>query len=107
MRPGVFSTLAGFIEAGESAEEGFAREVREEVGVEIENMEYFGSQAWPFPGQLMIGFIADYQSGDIVIDDDEIEEAYWFDVDDLPEIPSSYSISGMIIRHYLGERLKG
>ena len=97
----MFSTLAGFIEAGESCEEALKREVFEEVGIEVKNIRYFGSQTWPFPAQLMIGFYAEYSSGEITLDEDELEEAYWFDVSDLPNIPPKESISGQLIRSYI------
>lgn len=103
---GVFSTLAGFIEAGETAEQAFAREVKEEVGVEVENIAYFGSQPWPFPGQLMIGFTAEYLTGDIQVDGVEIIEARWFSVGKLPIIPPAETISGRIIRRFV-EQLNG
>ncbi len=76
--PGVYSTLAGFVEAGESVEQCVVREVREEVGVEVANLEYIGSQNWPFPHSLMLGFHAEYVSGEIVPQEDEIEDAQWF-----------------------------
>lgn len=101
---GLFSTLAGFIEAGENAEEAFIREVKEEVGVNIENIRYFGSQPWPFPGQLMIGFTAEHASGDIVLEDPEITEADWFHYKNLPQIPSLRSISGQIINSFINSR---
>lgn len=93
----MFSTLAGFVEPGETLEETVHREVREEVGVEVTNVSYFGSQAWPFPNSLMLGFTAEWESGDIVIDPEEIAEARWFDRDDLPMIPPGQSIARMLI----------
>lgn len=95
---GVYSTLAGFIEAGESLEHAIKREIREEVGIEVDNFQYFGSQTWPFPGQLMIGFVVHYQSGDIEVDGKEIEDAQWFNPSNLPKIPPSFSLSGEMIR---------
>ena len=97
----MFSTLAGFIEAGETVEECLIREVKEEVGVDVGNIRYFKSQSWPFPNQLMLGFFADYEGGDIVCEDEEIAEAYWFDPDKLPTIPPAESISGQLIRHHI------
>ena len=97
----MFSTLAGFIEAGETAEETAVREVREEVGVEITDLRYFQSQSWPFPNQLMLGFFATWAGGDIVCDPSEIAEAAWFDHRDLPPVPPAVSISGQLIRHYI------
>ncbi len=97
----MFSTLAGFIEAGETAEQTAVREVREEVGVEITNLRYFRSQSWPFPNQLMLGFFADYAGGDIVCEPSEIAEAGWFHIRELPPVPPAVSISGQLIRHYI------
>ncbi|TVZ39299.1 NAD+ diphosphatase [Alteromonadaceae bacterium 2753L.S.0a.02] len=97
----MYSTLAGFIEAGENAEQAFAREVMEEVGVAVDNIRYLYSQPWPFPGQLMLGFIADYSGGDICVDGEEILEAHWFDYNELPLIPPQSTISGRIIRDFV------
>ncbi len=97
----LFSTLAGFIEVGESAEQAFVREVKEEVNIDIHNLQYAGSQPWPFPGQLMIGFTADYLSGDIVIDPKEIVEAGWFRYDNLPNVPPEHSIAGQLIKRFV------
>jgi len=97
----MYSTLAGFIEAGETAEETLVREVREEVGVEVRKLRYFESQSWPFPNQLMLGFFAEYAGGDIVCDQVEIADARWFNVNDLPMIPPVSSISGQLIQHYI------
>ncbi|QSH42257.1 NAD(+) diphosphatase [Lentisphaerota bacterium ZTH] len=96
-RSGLFSLIAGFVEAGESLEQAVAREIREEVGIEVKNIKYFGSQGWPFPHSLMVGFTAEYAGGDIVPDGKEIIEAKWFDIDKLPDLPSSGSISRKII----------
>lgn len=100
-RSGFYSCLAGFIEAGESAEQAVQREVREECSLEVANLRYFKSQSWPFPSQLMLGFYADYAGGEIIPEEAEIEEAGWFDVDDLPQVPSAkISIAGELIVHY-------
>ena len=96
-RPGVFSALAGFVEAGETIEQCTAREVREEVGVEITNLQYFHSQPWPFPDSLMIAFFADYAGGEITPDLKEIEAAGWFSRDALPPLPDHASISRHLI----------
>ncbi len=99
-----FSTLAGFIEPGESAEQAFAREVREEVGIQVRNIRYIKSQPWPFPGQLMLGFSAEWLSGEIEVDGEEIDEAYWFDFDNLPELPPKGALSREIIEYVKQEK---
>ncbi|MBR0565894.1 NAD(+) diphosphatase [Azoarcus sp. L1K30] len=95
--PGVFSALAGFVEAGETLEECAAREVREEVGIEIDNLRYFRSQSWPFPNSLMVAFFADYAGGDITPDPSEIEAADWFPRSALPLLPNPVSIARQLI----------
>ncbi len=97
----MYSTLAGFIEAGESAEQTLVREVREEVNLQVSNLRYFRSQAWPFPGQLMLGYFADYAGGDIICDPAEISDAQWFHYTNLPNIPPQASISGQLIHSYI------
>ena len=102
---GRFSALAGFLEAGESAEQALHREVFEEVGVHIENIRYVGSQTWPFPGQLMLGFLADAKTTDIQVDGVEIAEAEWFHYSQLPiNCPSIQSMSGRLIEHFVRSR---
>ncbi len=98
---GVFTTLAGFVEPGETAEQAFAREVKEEVGVSIQNIRYQYSQPWPFPGQLMLGFYADYAGGDMLLDESEIIEAGWFDTDNLPLTPPLGTIAGKLIQGFV------
>ncbi|MEO0541515.1 MAG: NAD(+) diphosphatase [Cyanobacteria bacterium P01_A01_bin.105] len=100
-RPGMYSVLAGFVEPGESLEETVAREVREEVGIEIQDIRYFGSQPWPFPNSLMVGFTARYASGNIVIDPTEIETADWFTKDSLPPGPGKLSIARKLIDWFI------
>lgn len=97
---GWYSTLAGFVETGESLEQAVHREIREEVGVDVANLRYQGSQTWPFPHQLMLGFWADYAGGDIRPAPDEIADARWFHVDDLPPFPPGFSIAGYMIEAY-------
>jgi len=99
---GVYSTLAGFVEPGESLEECVHREVFEEVGVRVTNLRYFGSQPHPFPHSLMVGFVADWLEGEIRIDEDEIEHARWFTPDDLPELPHPMSIARALIEDFVG-----
>ena len=100
-KTGFFSCLAGFIEVGETAEDTVAREIKEEVGVMVENIRYIKSQSWPFPSQLMLGFHADYVSGEITPEPSEIEEAHWYDVENLPAIPSpDISVAGELIKIY-------
>ena len=96
-----YSIIAGFVEAGETLEECVKREVMEEVGIKVKNITYFGSQPWPFPHSLMIGFISEYESGEICVDDYEITDAKWFDVNNLPELPSKMSIAREIIDWYI------
>lgn len=96
-----YSIIAGFVEPGETLEECVKREVAEEVGLKVKNIRYFGSQPWPFPHSLMIGFISDYESGKICVDNYEITDAKWFDIDNLPELPSKMSISREIIDWYI------
>lgn len=93
----MFSIIAGFVESGESLEQATHREVAEEVGVKVKNLEYFGSQAWPFPHSLMVGYFAEYDSGDIVIDEREIVEANWYHIDNLPVTPPTVSIAGKMV----------
>jgi NAD+ diphosphatase len=95
---GMYSTLAGFVESGESLEEAVHREVKEEVGIKIKNLRYFDSQAWPFPHSIMMGYIAEHASGEINIDDDEICDANWYEIDQLPKIPPLVSIAGQLIQ---------
>ncbi|MDQ6876406.1 MAG: NAD(+) diphosphatase [Candidatus Dormibacteraeota bacterium] len=99
-----YSLIAGFVEPGETLEQAVAREVLEEVGIEIEDIRYFGSQSWPFPSQMMVGFTAHHASGSIQINESELSDARWFPIDELPgdvEIPNTFSISGRLIRSAL------
>ena len=100
---GMYSLLAGFVEAGESVEECVHREIYEEVGLYVKNLRYFGSQPWPFPHSLMLGFRAEYHSGTLRLQVDEIENAQWFTKNNLPLLPSPRTISGMMIETWLKE----
>ena len=104
---GMYSTLAGFVEAGESIEQTLHREVLEEVGLKVKNLEYFGSQSWPFPNSLMLGFHAEYDSGEIVCQEGEIADAQWFRPDNLPQIPPKTAISGWLIQEFMDRQQAG
>ncbi len=100
--PGIYSVLAGFVEPGESAEEAVIREVYEETRIVVEDVQYFGSQPWPFPNSLMLGFTAKYKSGEIDVTEDELEDAGWFTADNLPKtFPGNVSISQWLLRDFL------
>ncbi|HSV57068.1 MAG TPA: NAD(+) diphosphatase [Magnetospirillaceae bacterium] len=101
-RTGVYSVLAGFVEPGESFEDCAAREVREEVGLQVSDVRYLGSQPWPFPDSLMVGFEADWVSGDLAPDGVEIMDAGWYSGDDHPQLPLPGSLSRRIIDAALG-----
>ena len=96
-RPGFYSVLAGFVEPGETLEECVAREIKEEVGICVKNIRYFGSQPWPFPNSLMVAFSAEYAGGEISADPSEILEAGWFTPDNLPSIPPKITIARHLI----------
>ena len=98
---GVYSTLAGFVEPGESLEECVHREILEEVGVRVANLRYFGSQPHPFPNSLMVGFVADWADGEIRIDPTEIQDAAWFSPDALPVLPHPMSIARALIEDFV------
>ena len=98
--PNRYALVAGFVDNGESLEGCVAREIKEEVGVDVKDIRYVGSQNWPFPSQVMIGFVATYAGGDLTIDTEELEDARWFPCDALPNLPSRHSISRFIIDHY-------
>lgn len=97
----VFTTVAGFIEPGESAEEAVIREVQEETGLTVRNPQYCLSQNWPFPHSLMLGFHAEYESGDIQLDEHELCEGAWFHVDNLPLTPPPFTIARKLINQFI------
>ncbi|WP_088331260.1 NAD(+) diphosphatase [Lacimicrobium sp. SS2-24] len=96
-KQGMYSILAGFVESGESLEQAVHREVMEEVGIKIKSLRYFDSQPWPFPHSLMVGFLAEYDSGEICVDGEEILEASWYKENEFPLIPPEFSIAGRLI----------
>jgi NAD+ diphosphatase len=97
----MYSCIAGFVEPGETLEQAVRREVREEVGIGLGQLRYFASQPWPFPHSLMVGFLAQWESGEIAIDPDEIVQAGWFGPDELPRIPPKLSIARSLIDDWL------
>ena len=99
-----FSTLAGFVEVGETLEQAVAREVAEEAGLAVDDIRYFGSQPWPFTGSLMIGFTARAQHGDIVADPTELADAGWFAPDELPIVPPKLSIARELIDDFVARQ---
>ncbi|NND74788.1 MAG: NAD(+) diphosphatase [Ilumatobacter sp.] len=99
----MYSCLAGFVEPGEDLEGAVVREVKEEVGVDVDDVRYVGSQPWPFPHSLMVGFRANYVGGEIVCEEGEILDANWYRKDALPMIPPDISIAGKIINAWRGE----
>lgn len=102
--PGMYSCIAGFIEPGETAEETLEREVFEEVGLKVKNLRYYASQHWPFPNSFMIGFFAEYASGEIIIDNVEIIDAQWFNKNNLPVLPTYASIARALIQDWLNRQ---
>ncbi|HMK42803.1 MAG TPA: NAD(+) diphosphatase [Dissulfurispiraceae bacterium] len=101
-----YSVLAGFVEPGETLEECVRREVREEVGIEVADVKYFGSLPWPFPNVLMMGFTARYAGGEIVVDNTELTDAAWFGSAELPPIPGKGTIARQLIDWFIGEQSK-
>jgi NAD+ diphosphatase len=104
--PGVYSVIAGFVEPGETLEEAVEREVFEETAIRVKDIRYFGSQPWPFPHSLMVGFTAAYESGEISINHEEIEDAGWFTADRLPGRPGKISIARQLIEWFLAKQKK-
>jgi NAD+ diphosphatase len=101
----IHSLIAGFVETGESLEQAVSREIMEETGIRVKNIRYYSSQPWPFPNSLMLGFIADYDSGELHPDGVELEKAGWFSPDDLPQLPDHGSIARRIIGDFRHNRL--
>ena len=102
--PGRYGIIAGFVEPGESLEDAVRREAREEVGIELGRVDYFGSQPWPFPHGIMIGFRASHLRGEITIDEAEIADADWYGLDNLPDIPTKLSIARRLIDDWAERR---
>ncbi len=100
----LYSVLAGFVEVGEDLEHCIKREVKEEVGIEIKNIKYFGSQPWPFPNSLMIAFTAEYKKGKISVDREEILDADWFKANELPDVPEKPSIARELIDWFVSNK---
>ena len=100
---GLYSVLAGFVEPGETLEDAVRREVKEEVGLDVGNIRYFGSQPWPFPSSLMLAFTCEYKGGEIVLEDEEIADAGWYRAGELPQTPPSMSIAASLIAWFEGE----
>ena len=96
-----YGLVAGFVETGETLEEAVHREVLEETGITIENLHYFGSQPWPYPSGLMIGFTADYVSGNIHLQKEELSKGAWFTKDNLPNIPEKLSIARRMLDDWI------
>jgi NAD+ diphosphatase len=95
-----YGLVAGFVDPAESLEEAVRREVQEEVGVEVKDITYVASQYWPFPSQLMVGFVATYAGGELRVDHEELEDARWFSTDALPDLPPPFSIARFILDRY-------
>lgn len=97
----IHSTIAGFLDPNETLDDCIKREVYEEVGIQIKNIKYFNSQPWPYPNSIMIGFTAEYESGEILVDGEEITHADWYDKDNLPALPNETTIARQIINKLL------
>ena len=103
--PGIYSLIAGFNEAGESLEATVAREIKEEVNIDVKDIRYIRSQPWPFPDSLMVGFAAHYAGGELRPDGIEIEDVRWFPRDSPPDLPGSSSVSRYLINLWLEGKL--
>ncbi len=102
--PGMYSPLAGFVDAGETAEEAVLREVKEEAGVKVKDLRYITSQVWPYPHSLMLGFRTEYDHGEIIIEQEELEDVRWFNVRNLPVLPSNISISRYLMECFIKDK---
>lgn len=100
-RASMYSVLAGFVEPGESLEACVRREVKEETGIEVKQIRYFGSQPWPFPNALMVGFETEYAGGELIIDSHELTDAGWYRFDALPKVPGPPSIASRLINAFV------
>jgi NAD+ diphosphatase len=105
--PGVYSVLAGFVEAGETLEQALHREVAEEVGIRVRNLRYFASQSWPFPHSLMVAFTAEYAEGEVRVDGQELLDARWFEPEDLPGLPTPMSMAWRLIQDFVARERAG
>jgi NAD+ diphosphatase len=104
--PDIYSPIAGFVEPGETLERSIQREVKEETGIDVKDIRYFGSQSWPFPHSLIMGFTAAYAGSEIKIDETELEDAGWYTADNLPPLPHKISISRQLIDWFIAEQKK-
>ena len=102
-RTEMYGLVAGFVETGETLEDCVRREVREETHLQVTNIQYFGSQSWPYPCSIMIGFTADYAGGELQIQKEELSKAGWFTKDNMPEIPDKMSIARRLIDDWLSQ----
>jgi NAD+ diphosphatase len=102
-RNGMYTVIAGFLEVGETLEQCVAREVKEETGIEVANIRYFGSQPWAFPSSMMMAFLADYQSGEVRPDYQELSDADWFSVDSMPEVAPHGTIARALIEQTVAD----
>ncbi len=100
----MYSVLAGYVDPGEDLETCVCREIKEEANIEVQNIKYFGSQYWPFSDSMMIGFTAEYKSGDIKTDNDELEDARWFNKEGIPLVPDDLSISRKLINWFIAKQ---
>lgn len=97
----IYTALAGFVEIAESLEDAVHREINEEVGLKVQNLRYVASQPWPFPSQLMLGFMAEYATGELCLDTHELLDANWYRFDQLPQIPPIATLSGQLIKQFV------